>query len=295
MRRALAVSVALVVFLAVPQRGSAQNFDEIQISTTPVAGSIYMLQGSGGNIGLSIGDDATILVDDQFAPLTQKIQAAVAALTRTPVDFVINTHWHYDHTDGNTNFGRAGATIVAHENARTRMMRTDTVSLNNRVQEAYGPDGLPKITFYQSMRFHLNDNVIDVIHLRNAHTDGDAAVYFRDANVLHTGDTFTRSALPFIDQPNGGTLDGMIEAAWTMAGLIDDQTRIIPGHGALSTRADLLAHHTKLVAIRDRLREHAARGHTPDQVVAANPVRDYAPEMNAGNERWLRAAYEEYR
>jgi cyclase len=290
MRRAIAV---VAFSLAVPHLVSAQNFDEIQISTTPVAGSIYMLQGSGGNIGLSIGDDATLIVDDQFAPLTQKIQAAIAALTPTPVDYVINTHWHYDHTDGNTNFGRAGATIVAHENARTRMMRTDTVSLNNRVQEAYGPDGLPKITFYQSMRFHLNGDVIDVIHLRNAHTDGDAAVYFRDTNVLHTGDTFTRGVVPFIDQPNGGTLDGIMDAAWTMAGLIDDETRIIPGHGALATRADLLAHHAKLVVIRDRLREHAARGHTPDQVVAANPLRDYG-EMNAGNERWVRAAYAEF-
>ncbi len=294
MRRAIALVVPFLVILSAPQLAFAQNFDEIQITTTPVAGSIHMLQGSGGNIGLSTGDDGTLLVDDQFAPLAQKIQAAVAALTRTPVDFVINTHWHYDHTDGNTNFGRAGAIIVAHENARTRMTRTDTVSLNNRVQEAYGPDGLPKITFYQSMRFHYNGDVIDVIHLRNAHTDGDAAVYFRDTNVLHTGDTFTRTALPFIDQPNGGTLDGMIEAAWTMAGLIDDETRIIPGHGALSTRADLLAHHAKLVVIRDRLSEHAARGDTPDQVVAANPGRDYA-EMNMGNERWVRAAYEEYR
>jgi len=288
-------TVAVGAFLAIlPVPISGQNFDSIQVSTTPVAGQIYMLQGSGGNIGLSIGDDGTLMVDDQFAPLTQKIQNAVAALTRNPVDFVINTHWHYDHSDGNTNFGRAGAVIVAHENARTRMTRTDTVSLNNRVQEAYGPDGLPKITFYQSMRFHYNGNVIDVIHLRNAHTDGDAAVYFRDTNVLHTGDTFTRSALPFIDTPNGGTLDGMIEAAWTMAGLINDQTRIIPGHGALSTRADLLAHHDKLVVLRDRLREHAARNHTIEQVLAANPAQGYA-EMNAGTERWVRAAYAEYR
>jgi glyoxylase-like metal-dependent hydrolase (beta-lactamase superfamily II) len=293
MRRAPLI-VLLSLAASVPTAGSAQNFDEIQITTTPVAGSIYMLQGSGGNIGVSVGADGVLIVDDQFAPLTAKIQSAIGALSREPVQFVVNTHWHYDHTDGNTNFGRAGAIIVAHENARTRMTRTDTVSLNNRVQEAYGPDGLPKLTFYQSMRFHYNGNVIDVVHLRNAHTDGDAAVYFRDTNVLHTGDTFTRGALPFIDTPNGGSLDGMIEAAWTMAGLVNDQTRIIPGHGALSTRADLLAHHAKLVVIRDRLRAHAARGDTPDQVVAANPVRDYA-EMNAGNERWVRAAYGEYR
>lgn len=294
MRRANSLIAPLVLALGLPAVGAAQNFDEIQISTTPVAGSIYMLQGSGGNIGVSVGEDGVLIVDDQFAPLTGKIQAAIAALSREPVQFVVNTHWHYDHTDGNTNFGRAGALIVAHENARTRMTRTDTVSLNNRVQEAYGPDGLPKITFYQSMRFHYNGNVIDVIHLANAHTDGDAAVYFRDTNVIHTGDTFTRGTVPFIDQPNGGTLDGIIDAAWTVAGLANDQTRIIPGHGALSTRGDLLAHHAKLIVIRDRLRAHAARGDTPDQVVAANPLRDYG-EMNAGNERWVRAAYEEYR
>src|SRR5688572_3490211 len=134
MRNTMAVVVAFLAILALPLRGSAQNFDSIQVSTTPVAGSIYMLQGSGGNIGLSIGDDGTLMVDDQFAPLTQKIQAAVAALTRSSdVDFVINTHWHYDHTDGNTNLGRAGSIIVAHENARMRMLHTDTISLNNRV------------------------------------------------------------------------------------------------------------------------------------------------------------------
>jgi cyclase len=292
MRRAAALVPLLV--LTMPSSGSSQNFDEVQVSTTPVAGSIYMLQGSGGNIGLSIGDDGTLMVDDQYAPLTQKIQAAVAGLTRNPVDFVINTHWHSDHSDGNANFSRAGATIVAHENARMRMTRTDTVSLTNRIQEAYGPDGLPKITFYQSMRFHFNGDVIDVIHLPAAHTDGDAAVYFRNTDVLHMGDAFTRSTLSFIDQPNGGSLDGMIEAAWMMAGLIDDDTRIIPGHGDLSTRTDLLAFHAKLVVIRDRLREHAAQGHTPEQVVAANPVRGYA-EMTQGNERWVRAAYQEYR
>jgi cyclase len=294
MRRATTVLAVLPLVLASPFAGAAQNFDEIQITTTPVAGSIYMLQGSGGNIGVSIGEDGVLMVDDQFAPLTAKIQTAIGALSREPIQFVINTHWHYDHTDGNTNLGRAGSIIVAHQNARTRMMQTDTVSLNNRVQEAYGPDGLPKITFYQSMRFHYNGNLIDVIHMPNAHTDGDAAVYFRDTNVLHTGDTFTRGTVPFIDTPNGGTLQGIMDAAWTMAGLINDQTRIIPGHGALATRADLLAHHAKLVVIRDRLLAHAARGDTPEQVVAANPLRDYG-EMNAGNERWVRAAYGEYR
>jgi glyoxylase-like metal-dependent hydrolase (beta-lactamase superfamily II) len=290
--RRIAWVAALVLVL--PSRGGAQNFDEIQITTTPVAEGIYMLQGSGGNIGVSIGPDGTFIVDDQFAPLTEKIVAAIRALTPNPVEFVLNTHWHYDHTDGNENFGRAGALIVSQENSRRRMQSPQVVSLNNRQQAPYAPVGLPKITFPESMRFYYNGNVIEVIHLGPAHTDGDAAVYFRDANVLHTGDVFTRAALPFIDQPNGGSIDGMIHWAWTMAGMIDDQTRIIPGHGPLSTRADLLAHREKLVTIRDRIRADLAAGRTPDQIVASNPARGYA-ELNAGTERWIRAAIEELR
>jgi len=292
MRRAIAV--VAFSFLAIPHLVSAQNFDAVQIRTVPVTSSIYMLQGSGGNIGLSVGDDGALIVDDQFAPLTEKIQAAIAALTPHAVEFVINTHFHYDHSDGNENFGRAGATIVAHENARTRMLTDQTIALDNRIQEAYDENGLPKITFYRSMRFHYNDELIDVIHVGPAHTDGDAVVYFRTSNVIHTGDVFARYMLPFVDQPNGGALDGMIDAVWTIAGLIDDQTKIIPGHGAVATRADLLAYRDMFIRIRSRLREHAAQGHTPEQVIAANPAREYA-EMNAGIDRWLRAAYEEYR
>jgi len=291
MRRALAV---VGLLLTTPLAGAAQNFDEIQISTTPVAGSIYMLQGSGGNIGVSVGDDGVLIVDDQFAPLTAKIQAAIGALSREPIQFVVNTHFHYDHSDGNENLGRAGALIVAHENARTRMLTDQRIALDNRVQEAYDANGLPKITFYRSMRFHYNGELIDVIHVGPAHTDGDAVVYFRTTNVIHTGDVFVRYRMPFIDQPNGGSMDGMIDAAWTIAGLIDDDTRIIPGHGPVSSRADLLEYRQMYVVVRERLREHAARGDTPDQVVAANPARDYAA-MNAGTERWVRAAYEEYR
>jgi len=285
---------AVSMLLMSPALALAQDFDQIQITTIPVTDGIYMLQGSGGNIGVSIGEDGTFIVDDQFAPLTEKIVTAIRALTAETVEFVINTHWHYDHTDGNENFGRAGALIVAQDNSRRRMESPQVVSLNDRAQAPYAPVGLPKITFPESMRFYYNGNVIEIIHFGPAHTDGDAAVYFRDANVLHTGDAFTRAALPFIDQPNGGSIDGMIEWAWQLAGLIDDNTRIIPGHGALSTRADLLEHREKLITIRDRIRSELARGRTADQIVASNPAQGFA-EMNAGNERWMRAAIEELR
>jgi glyoxylase-like metal-dependent hydrolase (beta-lactamase superfamily II) len=285
---------AILAVLVCPALASAQNFDEIQIRTIPVAESIYMLQGSGGNIAVSIGDDGTFIVDDQFAPLTDKIVAAIAELTDHPVDFVVNSHWHYDHSDGNENFGRAGAIIVAQNNSRRRMETDQIVSLNGRHQEAYSAVGLPKITFLESMRFFYNGNTIDVTYTGPGHTDGDAQVYFRDVNVIHTGDMFVRYGLPFIDQPNGGSTDGMIEALWSIAGMINDDTIIIPGHGQLSTKADLLEYRMMLVTIRGRLKDLIAQGRSVDQVVAANPTRGYA-DPGAGTERWLRAAYEEYR
>ncbi len=285
---------AIFGLLVCPALGSAQNFDEVQIRTTRVTESIYMLQGSGGNIAVSIGDDGTFIVDDQYAPLTDKIVAAIAELTDHPVDFVVNSHWHYDHTDGNENFGRAGALIVSHNNSRRRMETDQVVSLNGREQAAYSEVGLPKITFLESMRFYYNDNTIDVTYTGPGHTDGDAQVYFRDANVIHTGDMFVRYGLPFIDQPNGGSTDGMIEALWTMAGLINDDTIIIPGHVQLSTSVDLLEYRMMLVTIRGRIKDEIARGRSADQVVASNPARGYA-EPGTGTERWLRAAYEEYR
>ena len=283
---------AILGLLVCPALGSAQNFDNIQIRTIPVTESIYVLQGSGGNIGVSIGDDGTFIVDDQFAPLTDKIVAAIAGLTDNPVDFVVNSHWHYDHTDGNENFGRAGALIVAQDNSRRRMETDQVLSGSNRPQPAYDEVGLPKITFLESMRFYYNDNVVDVIYTGPGHTDGDAQVYFRDSNVIHTGDMFKSFGLPYIDQGNGGSTDGMIEALWTIAGLINDDTIIIPGHGQLSTRADLLEFRMMLVTIRGRIKDGIARGLSADQLIASNPARGYAELPGATG--WLSAAYAEY-
>ncbi len=283
---------AVLGLLVCPALVSAQNFDDVQITTIPVTENIYVLQGSGGNIGVSIGDDGTFIIDDQFAPLTDKIVAAIAELTDNPVNFVVNSHFHYDHTDGNENFGRAGALIVAQDNSRRRMATDQVLSGSNRPQPAYDKVGLPKITFLESMRFYYNDNAIDVIHTGPGHTDGDAQVYFRDSNVIHMGDMFVRYGLPYIDQGNGGSTDGMIDALWTIAGLIDDDTIIIPGHGQLSTRTDLLEFRTMLVTIRDRIKDGIARGLSADQLIASNPARGYAELPGATG--WLSAAYMEY-
>lgn len=282
------------MLLAAPALVSAQDFDQIQIRTFPVADGVYMLQGSGGNIGVSIGEDGTFIVDDQFAPLTDKIVAAIAELTSSPVSFVANTHFHYDHTDGNENFGRRGALIVAHEMARRRMATDQVLSGSNRPQPAYEEVGLPKITFEESMRFHYNGNAIDVLHLGPAHTDGDAVYFFRDANVVHTGDVFVRYGLPYVDVGNGGSHDGMIDATWELAGMLDDDTIIIPGHGQLSTRTDLLEYRMMLVTIRDRMKKQIAEGRTIDQIIASNPARGFA-EPGPGTDDWLRVAYESWR
>ena len=288
------ITLAILSTFAMAPLAVAQDFDRIEITAIPVTDTIYMLQGSGGNIGVSIGDDGTFIIDDQFAPLTEKIIAAIAELTDKPVDFVVNSHWHYDHSDGNENFGRAGAYIVAQDNSRHRMESEQVVSLNGREQAPYDEVCLPKITFMDAMKFYFNGNTIDIIYTGPGHTDGDAQVYFREANVMHTGDMFVRYGLPFIDQPNGGTTDGMIDAIWELAGKIDDDTIIIPGHGELATRNDLLEYRDMLVTIRERLKAGIARGMSADLVVEANLADGYA-QPGPGTERWLRAAYEEYK
>ncbi len=287
-------TLAILGLLMCPTLGLAQNFANVEIRAIPVTQSIYMLEGSGGNIGVSIGDDGTFIIDDQFAPLTDTIVATIAGLTDNLVDFVVNSHWHYDHTDGNENFGRAGALIVAHDNSRIRMETDQVLSGSNRPQPAYSEVGLPKITFLESMRFYYNDNTIDVVHTGPGHTDGDTQVYFRDSNVIHTGDMFVRYGLPYIDHGNGGSLDGMIDACWTLAGLINDDTIIIPGHGQLSTRTDLLEYRSMLVTIRDRIKQMIALGRTVDEVVAANPADGFAPP-GGGTDGWVRTAAGAYR
>lgn len=287
------IHLTLLAFLLLPCLAIAQDFDQIEITTIPVRDGIYVLQGSGGNIGVSIGDDGTLIMDDQFAQLSNKIAAAIAELTDQPVNFVVNTHFHYDHTDGNENFGRAGAYIIAQDNARKRMESTQVLSGSGRVQEAYDAVGLPKITFFDAMRFYFNGNTVELVNTGNGHTDGDAQIYFREANVIHTGDMFVRYGLPFTDRDNGGTTDGMIDALWNLAGMINDDTIIIPGHGQLSNRDDLLDYRNMLVVIRGRLVRAKVQGLSAEEMLATEPADGYAP-VNDNTNGWLLQAYGEY-
>jgi cyclase len=286
---------AAALLLAVGSTAWAQDFEHVEIRTTPVKDDLYLLQGYGGNILAAVGRDGTFIVDDEYAPLTTKVMAALAKLTDRPVEFVVNTHWHNDHTGGNEAFGGVGALIVAHENSRTRMMSDQVMALYG-LQAAYAEAGWPKITFSKSIRFHYNDDTIDIIHLGPAHTDGDAVVLFRERNVVHTGDLFVGYDYrpPYIDERSGGSLNGMIDAAGALAELIDDDTIIIPGHGEVATRADLLEYRTTLIGIRDRIRRAIAGGKTEDQVVAAQPTSGFA-KPGKGTDWWVRTVYEEYR
>ena len=285
--------LALLTILIMPAPLSAQDFDEVEILTHHVKDNIYYLEGSGGNIGVIIGDDGVLIIDNQFAPLTNKIEAAITDLTKLPVIFVVNSHFHYDNTDGNENFGKAGAFIVAQDNARRRMESAQVLA-SGYSQRRYEKVGLPKITFFDAMRFYFNDEPIHITYNGPGHTDGDAQVYFLQSNVIHTGDMFVRYVLPFIDQNNGGSLDGMIEATDRLASQINDETIIIPGHGQLSTRDDLLSYREMLVTIRGNLLRAKVQDLSPSEMLEIEPADGFAPAGD-GTAQWLLRAYDEYR
>lgn len=272
--------LALLVLGAAPV--AAQNFDSVQIRTVPLSRGLAMLMGAGGNMAVSWGDDATFLVDDQFAPLTPKIVAAIAKLTPHATRYVINTHYHGDHSGGNENFGNAGAVIVAHENVRRRMSTEQFSKVFNRSTPPSPKVALPVVTFSDGVSFHQNGEDIAVFHVDQAHTDGDGIVWFKGANVIHMGDTFFRDRYPFIDVDGGGSIDGMVAAADRVLGIIDDNTKVIPGHGELSTKADLRKYRDVLAAARDRVKKLIAEGKTLDQAIAAKPMADYDATWGTG-------------
>jgi len=285
--------VAGVLLLGVAPSLRAQNFDTIQVRSVLVAGSVHMLQGAGGNIGLVVGNDAVFVVDDQFAPLTPKVLAAIKAITPDPVKFVLNTHWHFDHTGGNENMGKAGALIFAHENVRRRMSTSQLIEALNRTEPASPHGALPVVTFTDTVTFHLNGDSIVVFHVAPAHTDGDAIVYFTKANVVHTGDVFVSAGFPFVDLSSGGSIDGIIRATERIMVTTNAQTKIIPGHGPLTDRGRVKEYHDMLYVLRDRMRKEIAAKHTIEQVLASKITAEYDAAWPANRERFLRILYQE--
>lgn len=250
------------------------DFAGVEIKTIPVTEGIYMLVGEGGNIGVSAGEDGVFLIDDQFAPLTEKIQAAITAISKKPIRFLLNTHWHFDHTGGNENLGKAGVTIVAHDKVREYMSAEQFIEVLNMKIPASPPVALPIITFNDTVTFHLNGNTIKAFHVQPAHTDSDSVIYFDRADVIHTGDVYFRGMYPFLDVSHGGSIEGTIAVADRILEMAGEQTKIIPGHGSLSNRAELVAYRDMLIAVRDLVKSAIAKGMTVEEFIATNPTAD---------------------
>lgn len=289
--RAFGVALSVMPAIALAQG----EMSDVEIESSELAPGIYMLTGRGGNIGVSAGEDGVFLIDDQFAPLTEKIRAAVAALHDGPVRFVINTHWHRDHTGGNENFAEAGAVIVAHENVRERMSVEQVMERAGRTVEPSPSGALPVVTFTRDLTLHLNGEPARVIHLAAAHTDGDAVVHFTGSNVLHAGDIFFNGMYPFIDVDSGGSVDGMIAAADELLAMTDADTKIIPGHGPLASRDDLRGYRDMLATVRDGVRAMIEEGRTLEEIKAAGLTADFDARYNRLGffepERWVEMVY----
>lgn len=251
--------------------GFAVDYDAVQFRMTHVAGRVHMLAGAGGNLGVFVGDDGVFLVDGQFAPLTERILAEIRRISPEPVRFLINTHFHGDHTGGNENFGPAGALIVAHENVRRTLSEPHYIEMVHTRWPAFREEALPVVTFKDSVSFHIGGERIDVIHAPPSHTDGDSVIFFRDSNVIHMGDIYRTRGQPIFDRNNGGSYEGLITASDFVLGMIGEDTKIVPGHGSMSTRADLQEVRNIMATVRDRIRSGIDAGQTVEQVIAANP------------------------
>jgi len=284
MRRSPVVGWAAALVLAATAAGAQQqqDFSKVEITTIPVAPGLYLLQGAGGNMAASVGDDGIVLVDDQFAPLAPKIVAALGRLSPKPLRFVINTHWHGDHTGGNEALGGAGAVIVAHGNVRRRMSVPQLANLTKREIPASPPAALPVVTFAEDVTLHFNGEQVHVFHVADAHTDGDAIVHFLRADALHFGDTLFVGSYPFIDYDSGGSLPGLVAALDRALPLIGEKTRVIPGHGPLSGRTEVVAYREMLATVHARLAAALAAGKTLEQVQAERPTREFDERHAAG-------------
>lgn len=267
MRDWMNTMAAFAMLLPAGSLALAQDFDDVEITIHAVAGSVSYIEGRGGNIGLFIGDDGVFLIDDQFAPLTERIVAAIREVSDEPIRFLVNTHMHPDHTGGNENFGRMGTLIFGHDNVRSQM------------QAAEYAEEPPLITFSEDMSFHINGEVVHVFKVPDAHTNGDVFIKFQGSNVVHTGDVYRTTTYPYIDVDNGGSYLGTIDALDRLIEVSDDDTKIVPGHGGVSNVAEVTAFRDMLVVIRDRVAAAIREGKSLGEIQSAGLTSEY-------DERW---------
>ena len=277
---ALVAVAAFIVARGVDAQRGNIDWDAISLSTHHVAGTVHYLQGQGGNIGLSIGDDGVVMIDDQFAPLSARIRSTIDEISNGNIRFLINTHVHGDHTGGNANFAGMGVPILAQDRVRNRLAATQPAA------------ALPVLTYSDDVTIHLNGETVHIIPMPSAHTDGDSIIHFVDSDVIHTGDMFRTVAFPVIDRNNGGTLPGTIEALGLVAGLAGANTKVVPGHGVVSTREDVIEFRDMVMTVADRVSEVVDQGRTYEEVAAADPTREFRGKWG-DPERFLTAVYAE--
>lgn len=257
------------------KRKTIANVKDTLVKLTPHLYAI-LSNGEAGNVAVYENPDGLVLVDDQWVEMLPIVKQMLATITDKPVKYVLNTHFHYDHTDGNKVFGKEGTVIISHDNIRKRLAETQVLALSNLVQKAYPAEGLPFITFNDSLTLHEPNETIRVYHVRNAHTDGDSFIEFVGANVIHTGDVFVRYGFPYIDNNNGGNIYGMIDAVSTLIKYTNDSTRIIPGHGPISFRKDLIAYKTMLETVVSRIKNGIEKHLSIDEIKKQDPLKNLA-------------------
>jgi cyclase len=286
MSRKLLLGIFVLILLG--SVASAQDFDKYQYTTTDLGGQVWLLSGAGGNVAVCVGQTGVLVVDTDYRPMAGKLAVAIAALEDRPARFVVDTHWHFDHVGGNESFARAGALVIAHRNVRKRMAAGQTIALIDETIPPAAVAALPALCFADSLFLSLGDAEVEVIHLPLAHTDGDAVVRFKKANVIHAGDIFFNGGYPFIDISSGGTINGVIAAVDRILAMCDEETQIIPGHGPIAHASDLRTYRDMLDSFRSIIAAEMARGHTLDEIRAAHPTAaldekygsiSFSPEM----------------
>ena len=259
---------------------SLSNLDTIyashlEINTTKLTNNLYVIHGSGGNVILSIGNNGVILVDDQYAPVTEKIKSVIANITNKPIKFVINTHLHPDHVGGNENLGEAGAIIVSHDNVRKRLSSDQFFEFINQTIPALSEKGLPIITFSDNMTFYQNDDEIRITHLDSGHTDGDSAVYFTNNNVIHVGDDFSDRSYPLMDLSSRGSVDGLISSLESILSMINEDTKVVGGHSGISNQTKVKDYLNMLIDVRDVMNNMIKEGKSLDEIIQLKPTSQY--------------------
>jgi len=282
------ITIAMLCLLPLPVSLPAQtDWDAVEIRVEPLGGGVHMVAAAGGNLAAFVGPDGTLLVDADYAEMSERILEAMAGFAdpgNPHVRFLVNTHWHFDHTGGNATFARGGATIIAHEGVRRLLAENQVMdALGGREIPAAPPEARPVISFNDRLNLDWNGDVVHVVHVPPAHTDGDAIVHFRDADVVHVGDLFFNGMDPFIDVDHGGTIAGMVAALEDVLAHTRETTRFIPGHGPLAQRGDLLGYVEMLRTVRDRVGALVGEGKSREETIQARPTKDLDPT-------WVRGA-----